>query len=356
MQCILHIGFGKTGSSALQGYLSGNPILGSPPRYRYVVIDRDGSVLDGERIPARVAAADAPTPYLASAPRLGKRGDLDAIARRLADAPPTESTLILSQEAWARCGAEWREADVLNRLGLRAQVVGWVRPQIEWFNSGWWQWWAWIDGVDTPADLLRKWRPSFMWWWTWLQPWAKNPHVDAVKVRLYQRDTVSDFLSLLGVRPPAPVPATVVNRSLAPLHLRLRKSAPYLQSWKRGAEIDWALQELLPSNEPPPWALAPDDMQAIVDGCRADNERLLAALPPDQADRMRADPRWWSTAPYLDRRPVSAADLVATRADLLRAAGALTRAGIRAMLQADARKRFMSAVDLLLEARRRGRR
>ena len=176
-----------------------------------------------------------------------------------------------------------------------------------------------MDGLEAPADLLGRWRggwrPGFMRWSTLLDPWAANRNVDELAVRLYGRNTIPDFLSLVGAPGPGPGDDLPVNRSLAPLHIRILKFVPQLRR-QHTPQYDWVLQELLPSTEPPPWALTADDMQAIVDGCRADNERLLAYLTPEDAERMRGDPRWWSIEPYLDRRPATPDDLRATPHDL----------------------------------------
>ena len=81
VECVLHVGFGKTGSSALQAYLCRHPELNTPPRHRYVVVDDDGRLLDGEQLQAR--AADSVHSYVASTPGLWERSDLEAIGRDL---------------------------------------------------------------------------------------------------------------------------------------------------------------------------------------------------------------------------------------------------------------------------------
>ena len=91
-------------------------------------------------------------------------------------------------------------------------------------------------------------------------------------------------------------------------------------------QVDWLLQKHLPSAERTPWALGPEVMQAIVDGCRRDNERLLKLLSPEGADRMRRDPRWWSIEPYRGRAVTTADDLRATPHELAHAVGVLVRA------------------------------
>ena len=320
--CVLHIGFGKTGTSALQAHLCRHPELGTPRGHRYVVVNGEGGVLDGDRLRAR--AAGSPYPYLASTPGLWERGDLDAIGAGLATVRQ-RGVPVLSQEDWSRTGGKCRDAWALQRLGVRAHVVAYVRPQIEWFNSGWWQWWTWQDQFDVPADVIATWRSAFLCWERQLDRWVRNPNVSRLTVRLYRGDTIPDFLRLLGAAGDAPAGDGPVNASLAPLHIRILKSVPGLRG-PHTPQVDWLLQKHLPSAEPSPWALGPEVMQAIVDGCRRDNKRLLKLLSQEDADEMRHDARWWSIEPYRGRAVTTADDLRATPDELARAMAALLRA------------------------------
>ena len=321
VECVLHVGFGKTGSSALQAYLCRHPELDTPPRHRYVVVDNDGRLLDGEKLQARAAASVHS--YVASTPGLWERPDLEAIGRDL-DAVSRQGVPVLSQEDWGRRGRQCLDAFALQRLRVRAQVVAYVRPQIEWFNSGWWQWWTWQEEFEKPADILAKWRTRFLYWRRQLDWWARNPCVSRLTVRLYRRNTIADFLQFLGAAGEVQSGEGVVNASLAPLHLKILKSVPHLRG-PHTSQFDAVLQRCLPSTEPPPWALEPRVMQSIVEGCRRDNERLIDLLSPQDADEMRRDERWWSIAPYRDRAVTTDDQLQATPAELRRAVEALLR-------------------------------
>ena len=319
VRCVLHVGFGKTGTSALQTYLSRNPWLEGTRGHRYVVVDGCGRVLDGDAIQA--AAAGRAHRYLVSTPRLWHRGDLEDIGRRLARLGRND-VLVLSQEDWARNGRSCHELRALERLEIRAHVVAYVRPQVEWFNSGWWQWWTWHEEFDTPPDVLKKWRSGFLCWAKQLKWWAGNPNVSRLSVRLYRRDTVSDFMGVLGATEKIGAEEVVVNSSLSPLHIKLLKSMPGLRR-PHTPWYDWVLQGCLPSTEEAPWALTRDDMQTIVDVCKEDNRALMALLTPEDAEAMRQDMRWWSIEPYLDRAAVTEAELRCTESDLKVAVQAL---------------------------------
>ncbi len=326
-ECVLHVGFGKTGTSALQTHLSRHPELGTPRGHHYVVVDGAGAVVAGDQVRAR--AAGGSFPYVASVPDLWGRDDLEAIGGKL-QAVGRRGVPVLSQEDWGRTGRRCADERALERMGVQAHVVAYVRPQIEWFNSGWWQWWTWQEQFDTPADVLEKWRTRFLWWRRQLDRWAGNPNVSRLTVRLYRRNTIPDFLQLMGADGEVPAGDNVVNASLAPLHIQILKSVSHLRG-PHNPQFDWVLQQCLPSAESAPWALEPRIMQAIVDGCRQDNERLLELLSPEDADEMRRDQRWWSSEPYRDRAVATDDELQATPAELVRAVEALLRmaAGVR---------------------------
>ena len=122
VECILHIGFGKTGTTALQMYLSRHPELGTPQGHRYVVIGNDGRLLHGKQLQAQAAASKYP--YM-STPGLWERDDLEAIGRDL-DAISRQGVPVLSQEDWARTGRKCLDLHALQRLGIKAQVIAYV--------------------------------------------------------------------------------------------------------------------------------------------------------------------------------------------------------------------------------------
>ncbi len=348
-ECVLHIGFGKTGTSALQTHLCRHPELGTPRGHHYVVVDR-GAVAAGDQI--RATSTSFPH-YVASEPDLWGRADLEAVGRKL-EAVGRRGVPVLSQEDWSRTGRRWVEKRALKRMGVSAHVVAYVRPQVEWFNSGWWQWWTWEKQFDTPADVLEKWRNGrFLWWRRRLDYWrAGCPGVSRLSVRLYRRNTIPDFLRLMGADGPVPAGDNMVNLSLAPQHIRILKSLPHLRG-PHDSHIDSVLQQYLPSAESAPWALDPQIMQAIVDGCRKDNERLMELLSPEDAEGMRRDSRWWSIEPYRDRAVVPADKLRATSADLDRAMEGLrrmvTQGGAGPLVQA-----VLRAVSAKVKARSSG--
>ena len=128
IRCVFHIGVPKTGSTALQRYLARHWQLSTPHEHRYVVIGPHGEVLDGRHIKAKSPS---------STRHLWELEDLESIGERLRSIAD-RGVPVISQEDFARNGRGFLERNVLERLDVCSQIVVYVRPQIEWFNSAWW--------------------------------------------------------------------------------------------------------------------------------------------------------------------------------------------------------------------------
>lgn len=304
-QCVLHIGFGKTGTSSLQGFLGKSPMLRTTVPHQYAVIEPSGAVLSGAELTAK--AATSPYGYVSSFTNLWQIKDLEAAGRKLADLAST-AVPVLSQEDWARNGRAMLQNDVLGKLGVRAHVVVYVRPQIEFFNSGWWQWWTWDPSFKTPSDVLDRWGVAFLQWEEMLKPWQEIKQIEKISVRLFRGDTIADFGQLIGMDVSEQGPRQKLNPSLAPIHIRVLKLAASLRM-PEAPLVDELIQELFPSSEKTPWAMSPVHMQRVIDGCREANKRLMQMLDPDDAAAMEADQRWWSIEPFLNRPVFSEAEM-----------------------------------------------
>ena len=311
-RCVLHAGFGKTGSTSLQEYLVRHPELPTDDRHRYVVINRWGEVMDGQR-----TGTDSPS---STTPLLWRLDNLESIGERLVEVAE-RGIPVISQEDFTRNAKLFLERGVLRRLNARMRVVVYVRPQIEWFNSGWWQWWEWIDAFGTPSGILRKWGYGFLKWREQIDWWLKNPDVDEVIIRLYKGDTISDFLGVLGGTAQPDTSHSRENPTLPLLYIKILKMFPDLREPNLpGTRFDRYkkfLMEHIPSTrEKAPWFLTTENMQLVVDHCREDNKRLMECLSPSDADEMERDQRWWSIEPYLDRPLATDEDFVMTPQEL----------------------------------------
>ena len=307
-RCVLHAGFGKTGSTSLQEYLVQHPELPTADRHRYVVINHRGEVMDGQR-----TGTNSPS---STTPFLWKLDNLESIGERLVEVAE-RGIPVISQEQFTRDANRFLKRKVLRRLNAQMQVVVYVRPQIEWFNSGWWQWWEWIDTFRTPSDIVRKWGYGFLRWREQIDWWLKNPDVDQVIVRLYRGNTISDFLDVLGATGQPDTSHSRENPTLSFLYIKILKMFPDLRepnlSGVRFERYKKFIREHIPSaGEGAPWILTTEDMQLVVDHCREDNKRLMELLSPADAEAMERDQRWWSIESYRDRPLATDDDFVMT--------------------------------------------
>jgi hypothetical protein len=310
-EAVIHIGFCKTGTSSLQAALSSDVLNGTP--YEYCAIRRDGSVLCGQALAQR--ARKNTTGYVTSNGLLDCI-DHDLVRTSLAAIRERGKIPILSQECWSYLGNVFRERSLLERWGIsNAHLIAYVRPQVEFLNSGWWQWWAWSGMFRQPADIVGKFGVGFMLWATYLKPWLSI--VKRPSVRLHGQDTIGDFFSVLGLDNPivnAPRKNTGISRELVQLY----KAVPELRTEHgekthsvldavfnggHGAILDSVLSPLLNGGSTP-WLVSPDLARRVVDQCREDNIELRAYLSPNQQDQMTEDQHWWSAECYGEAKDV----------------------------------------------------
>ncbi len=148
MKILLHVGMPKCGSSALQSYLSSTEFeKATAGRSKYVALHDDGKVLVGDALFRRAAVSSYG--YVTShstydsfaADRKLQRNAL-AIFKELSQ---EADTIVLSSEGWGTAPQALAEDSIFSAAGYEVNVIAYVRPQIEWLNTAWWQWGAWAD-------------------------------------------------------------------------------------------------------------------------------------------------------------------------------------------------------------------
>lgn len=305
MTIILHVGAGKCGSSSLQTQLSSKPLLAADDGsalYEYVCIQPNGDVLRGNGI-ERLAPLTPHDSQVSVGAEQAWGSEAKAIGRlssHLKAILAEGRTPIASCESWLYQPEIFRNNALLTRLGVRAKIIVFVRPQIHWLNSAWWQWgvWSsfnlrdWVEGIkDSPlwAKLIGEWRSM--------------PGVESVKVHLATGDVVSTFFRLIGVSIATPQRR---NASLDGNLLQYLRRRPDLRA-TLGSGIDFILEKrLAPAPDGTPWVLEHEQISSLIEYYRADNRELLSLVASEAREAMERDPRWWDPAAYSERKAVSA--------------------------------------------------
>lgn len=193
---IVHIGANKTGSSAIQKFLSLNC---EALRKQGLVIPSQDFTLSNEVSGFHVFAFEE----LFRAPR--GRQQLEAAMNVIADSQVGAKAIVLSAENLAANPAgPALFAGLVEKFDV--QIVLYVRRQDEYILSSWQQWyskvsadfWAWAIGV---AGTLGDWR-------TYLERWEAVVPRAQITVRVFERarldggDAVLDFYNRLGLDAP----------------------------------------------------------------------------------------------------------------------------------------------------------
>ncbi len=300
ISAVLHVGMPKCGSSALQAALSGTPeLIGHDGRVlRYVALRRTGQLLHGSALQQRAAAK--PSGYVNSA-RLAQMGGFGTLRRRklaglLRDVAADGARLLLSKEGWGHEHGQFRRMRFVEQIGLDAEVVIYVRPQVAWCNSAWWQWGAWRD---VPLQRWLRNQQPHLRWADVVQGWQQVPGVSKVSVRLLPPDIVQDFCALIGAPAPA---AAAINPSLPEAVLRVFQRHRGLRATADDAAIEFTIgRHLRFEGSGTPWVLDAQTCARIVHDCHDSNLELLELLDEPSRAQMRADPAWWSAEFYAGR-------------------------------------------------------
>jgi len=299
---IFHIGFGKTGSSSLQAYLSANPIHQTKTQENllYCCFHNDDTILHGDAIIRK--ARSSPIKYVASNPNIAEQADNSETKYQLDKILRQDFIPIFSQEDWGRRAGSFKNSNFFEQLDVDVHVIVYVRPQVDWLNSAWWQWFAWDEDFKRPADVIAAWGYNFMLWGKQIDLWKNLPRVKNVTVRLHPSDITEDFLQLLGVNQRAEhTDAGRVNVSLSPALIKLLIKYPSLRKI-HSADVDSILSNFIKFEGKTPWIVDAELVNKIIVATYADNIKLLDMLDEPSRVLMKNDPRWWDATCYESKK------------------------------------------------------
>ena len=306
---VLHLGAPKCGSSSVQAALSRRPDFmsrtGRPISY---LVATANAAITGARI--RTIAEMSDFGYASSSALQGEAGPrvLSSLERGVAAVQARGRLPVLSSEGWLTRSQAFLDSGVLKRLGGGTHVVISVRPPLDWMNAAWWQWGVWSDGgLDR---FLAACVPQARWGML-ARRWAAVPGVEAVHLRLADRDAVGALFDVLDAAPPD---AASINTSLPSGLLALLTRNRDLRPGPHESAIEFRLARALASAPPPPdgpslWALDSARQEEAWTRLRFHPRQIGPLLPDEDRARLRRDRRWFGPEGYADRPVVMPRDL-----------------------------------------------
>jgi hypothetical protein len=299
---VLHIGAMKTGSSALQASLTEHSVrksLHDPGKtvFEYAAL-APWALLRGDAL--RQARLHNPDLYVCSAPMdmiLEENPQRRNAALHDLQTMRSEGRIpILSNERWLHQQEKKSIHAFAVLLGGPLHVVAYIRPQVDFLNSMFWQ----TLRIKSSAYFI----PNSLKTCDWarqLELWKSAPGVESLSIRLKCSDIVTDFCQLIGCEH-------------EPVSKRVNQTFPAALCHF----IDrWNLSDKLANNSWKPmffrWLSVHDPTGAALEGLgqqaffidgktirkivrhfRGGNERLIGWCEKEIAEAMRAEPRWWS--------------------------------------------------------------
>lgn len=298
IKCILHVGMPKCGSSALQSALSSAPVISSAEqgRLNYVALRSDGILLAGSELSSQNSYSAAG--YI---PSLGARGVQELSSLKVSRLKSLlgryrSETIILSNEGWGNRHDIFGDTRLLERLGLDCHVVIYIRPQVGWYNSAWWQWGAWTGKPldEWVSDNLDKTR-----WAKVVRAWEQVPGINRVTVRVLPNDILHDFYTFLGANAPK---SEKINLSLPGSVLRIFQRYQGLRKNAHDSAIDFSIgRRLKIERSPTPWVIPQGIVKSIIDSSLIGNLELLDFLDPAQRQLVERNQAWWDTDYYSEK-------------------------------------------------------
>lgn len=303
----------KCGSSALQSYFCTSEFYNAaePLRIGYVALLEDGRLLEGQKLIEQAAATNYGYITSCSAKTFANfnpkiSSDIKSQILLLRD---KYETLIFSNEGWGSNLDHFPANFLFDDPQFEVSVLAYVRPQIEWMNSAWWQWGAWTTA--TLARWINTNREKAKWSEISNQ-WEDKPWVKKIILRLLPENVIKDFNAQMKIPALPLLSEATINKGLSEPILRLFQHYRHLRPGPHDSEIEFILAKHLPNmTGNSPWVIPGPILEGLIKYYLEDNQNLIKKLAPDQKNLMLNNARWWNSDAYnlLPVKPVNIGDL-----------------------------------------------
>lgn len=279
-ELIIHIGRGKCGSSSLQRFLCKNFANRSLDYdFIYCACTEDG-IMTGARLLS--ATDNTPLAYVSSTPRLSIKH-----ATWLNNKFNKNETVIISNEGlWYK--AEKNIIDFINHIEAPIRIFFLTRPDVEFFNSAWWQW-----GIFKYNDVEEWFENSFDRYHTNLslsQTWQGFDGVMEFKTYDLSYGPVDAFLDFINLKAFKHTDTFYNNVSSDPNLLRILVKNKYIGRGINKPYIEFLLNNLINySGKSPPFVLSKKMIDRILDRCVPDNIKFLRHIKFNNCAANKAD-------------------------------------------------------------------
>lgn len=303
MKVILHAGMPKCGSSAIQTLLSSKPRFkmkdSNEENFLYCAINSKGEFLYGEKLVSEASLDSANYKASAAAKVIGRLEDSkkEAVVKKIEELSEQYDVLILSREEWGMNPEQVKKAfSFLDKGWISVEVLFFIRPQVEWINSAWWQWGAWGKNnkfEDWLNIILEK-----LSWKKFYEGFRSIPWVEKVNMKVMGDDVVKDFCDITGLEY---VKAEKRNKSLPGSILRVFQHYPQLRPSSHASAIDFVLANRMElPKEPTPWVISSENIIKILDSYKEENDYLFKVLDPECQKLMEENSSWYYLSAFSD--------------------------------------------------------
>jgi len=302
----MHVGMPKCGSSAIQSLLSSRVLFEDNKDALYVSIDKHGNLVYGDKLFDEAEKSIFQYSASVDVSDLIKLSEENkkAILAELELLFKSFKTIIISNEGWGVRPDEvneYFEAVFLNNT-FEINVIGYIRPQTEWFNSAWWQWGAWsghsfeywIERVIDDAS-----------WFKHIDVWNSLKWVDNVYFSLLDSNMTNNFLSAIDMK--MLYNPIITNQSSNEILLKFFQFNREFRVDSHDAGKEFALNRWLKFNDTAtPFIIEKHYIEKIQNFHKNGNKKLIDYLnEKDQQVLKDNTSKWFSTLAYENKKITS---------------------------------------------------